>query len=98
MPRSSNTRVRMSSSTERTAGSSSGGDGSASDASDPADQSSGSDVVTGQSIRLATRETYKKKGAQIVKVFDPRSDRLVIRVEDFGLDDFPEIGISKNKK
>ncbi|MEC8215177.1 MAG: Ig-like domain-containing protein [Cyanobacteriota bacterium] len=80
------------------AGSSSGGDGSASDASDPADQSSGSDVVTGQSIRLAARETYKKKSAQIIKDFDPRSDRLVIRAEDFGLEDGAEIGIPKNKK
>ena len=54
--------------------------------------------MTGQSIRLAARETYKKKGAQTIKDFDPGSDRLVIQVEDFGLDDLPDIGISKNKK
>ena len=54
--------------------------------------------MTGQSIRLAARETYKKKSAQIIKDFDPRSDRLVIRAEDFGLEDGAEIGIPKNKK
>ncbi|WP_084218347.1 Ig-like domain-containing protein [Synechococcus sp. CC9616] len=57
-----------------------------------------SDDVTGVSYELIPRDKYTKKNAQIIKGFDPASDRLVIRAVDFGLENGAEIGIPKNKK
>ena len=57
-----------------------------------------SDDVTGVTYELMPRDKYTKKSAQIIKGFDPASDRLVIRAVDFGLENGAEIGIPKNKK
>ena len=56
------------------------------------------DDVTGVTYDLIPRDKYTKKSAQIIKDFDPSSDQMVIRAEDFGLVDGAEIGIPKNKK
>ena len=75
-----------------------GDDSSDSDFSGTGDGLSESDVVTGQTIRLAAREIYTKKSAQLIKDFDPSSDRLQIWAEDFGLGTDADFVISKNKK
>ena len=79
-------------------GSVTGDDSSDSDFSGTGDGLSESDVVTGQTIRLAAREIYTKKSAQLIKDFDPSSDRLQIWAEDFGLGTDADFVISKNKK
>ena len=57
-----------------------------------------SDDLTGITYDLVPRDKYTKKSAPIIKDFDPRSDRLVIRSDDFGLENGAEIETPKNKK
>ena len=69
-----------------------------SEGSEAVDAPSESDVVTGQTIRLAARKNYTKKSAQIITDFDPTFDRLQILSEDFGLESEASFEVPKNKK